>query len=370
MPTIAQPISLRRPAPRRIAASPKLVVAIVVGAGLLALALAKSGPLLDALKRAAEADRRWVVAAVGLEVLSIAGYVLLLHHVVTRATPGLGWRHSYSLSVGGTAASRLLPTAGLGGVALSVVVMRRTGLKTAAIAERLLAFLLLLYSVFIGALLILAATLATGALPAHGPRLIAAGAALGAALVGIALLAALRHPTFVGRIVPRARPHLGVLDAAARRAAGHLRRPHVALAGAPAWWGFDVAVLWSMLHAFGAAPPVWVVLFAYFLGSVANLVPFPGALSGGLIGVLATFGVAPATAVVAVLAYRAVALWLPTPFGLLALLPGGAGAFLALLVVPVALTHPACRPVDRQRLGRTVDVEAAPVRRALSTTSS
>ena len=254
MPTIAQPISLRRPAPRRIAASPKLVVAIVVGAGLLALALAKSGPLLDALKRAAEADRRWVVAAVGLEVLSIAGYVLLLHHVVTRATPGLGWRHSYSLSVGGTAASRLLPTAGLGGVALSVVVMRRTGLKTAAIAERLLAFLLLLYSVFIGALLILAATLATGALPAHGPRLIAAGAALGAALVGIALLAALRHPTFVGRIVPRARPHLGVLDAAARRAAGHLRRPHVALAGAPAWWGFDVAELWSMLHAFGAAP--------------------------------------------------------------------------------------------------------------------
>ena len=197
--------------------------------------------------------------------------------------------------------------------------MRRTGLKTAAIAERLLAFLLLLYSVFIGALLILAAILATGALPAHGPRLIAAGAALGAALVGIALLAALRHPTFVGRIVPRARPHLGVLDAAARRAAGHLRRPHVALAGAPAWWGFDVAVLWSMLHAFGAAPPVWVVLFAYFLGSVANLVPFPGALSGGLIGVLATFGVAPATAVVAVLAYRAVALWLPTPFGLLAL---------------------------------------------------
>jgi hypothetical protein len=61
------------------------------------------------------------------------------------------------------------------------------------------------------------------------------------------------------------------------------------------------------------------VLFAYFLGSVANLVPFPGALSGGLIGVLATFGVAPATAVLAVLAYRAVALWLPTPFGLLAL---------------------------------------------------
>src|SRR4051795_8482184 len=81
MPTIAQPISLPRPAPRRIAASPKLVAAIVVGAALLALA--KSGPLVDALKRAAKADPRWVIAAVGLEVLSVAGYVLLLHHVVT-----------------------------------------------------------------------------------------------------------------------------------------------------------------------------------------------------------------------------------------------------------------------------------------------
>jgi len=200
-----------------------------------------------------------------------------------------------------------------------VVVLRRAGLKPAAIAERLLAFLLLLYSVFVGSLFVLGALLASGALPAHGPRLVAGGAALGSAALGLGLVAALRRPAFVGRAVPRARPHLRVVESAARRAAGHLRRPHLALAGAPAWWGFDVAVLWSMLHAFGAAPPVWVVLFAYFLGSVANLVPIPGALSGGLIGVLATFGVEPATAVLAVLAYRAVALWLPTPFGLLAL---------------------------------------------------
>src|SRR3954464_9027319 len=320
MTALVHALPLRRPAgARQSAVNPRVVIAVVIGAGLLALALAKSGPLVHALRRAVEADPRWVIAAAGLEVASIAGYVLLLHHAVTRTAPPLGWRHSYSLSVGGTAASRLLPTAGLGGVALSVVVLRRAGLKPAAIAERMLAFLLLLYSVFVGSLLVLGAVLAAGVLPAHGPRLVAAGAAFGAALVGLGLLAALRRPEFVGRAIPKARPHLDVVHAAAGRAAGHLRRPHVALAGAPAWWGFDVAVLWSMLHAFGAAPPVWVVLFAYFLGSVANLVPFPGALSGGLIGILATFGVAPATAVLAVLAYRAVALWLPTPFGLLAL---------------------------------------------------
>src|SRR3954453_4821831 len=225
MTALVHALPLRRPAgARQSAFNPRVVIAVVIGAGLLALALAKSGPLVHALRRAVEADPRWVIAAAGLEVASIAGYVLLLHHVVTRTAPALGWRHSYSLSVGGTAASRLLPTAGLGGIALSVVVLRRAGLKNAAIAERLAAFLLLLYSVFVGSLFVLGVVLASGLLPAHGPRLIPAGTALGTALLGLALLTALRRPELVARLVPRTRPHLGVVKAAGRRAAGHLRR--------------------------------------------------------------------------------------------------------------------------------------------------
>ena len=352
MPTITRPRQavpqLRLPTR---AVRVRIAAIAAVGAGLLALALAKSGPLLDALERALAADPRWTAIAVALEIASVLGYVVLFHHVVVRSAPGLGLRHSYAMSVGGTAASRLLPTAGLGGIAVSVVVLRRAGLATSAIAERLLAFLVLLYAVFVGALLALGAVLGSGLLPTDGPRVVAAGAAaLAAAFLGV-VAAAFAQPRHVGRALPRAGEHLAALPAAARRVRGHLRRPHPALAGALAWWAFDAAVLWAMLRAFGAAPAVWVVVFAYFLGSVANLVPIPGALSGGLFGVLAAFGVPAAAALVAVLAYRAVALWLPTPFGLLALRwlnPGRLDAGDAAEPAPAPVpARPAAAPLSR-----------------------
>jgi hypothetical protein len=74
-----------------------------------------------------------------------------------------------------------------------------------------------------------------------------------------------------------------------------------------------------MLNAFGTPPAFQVVVLAYFLGQVANTVPVPGAASGGLVGVLLAFGVEADLAIVAVLAYRAVAIWIPAPIGVVAL---------------------------------------------------
>jgi hypothetical protein len=74
-----------------------------------------------------------------------------------------------------------------------------------------------------------------------------------------------------------------------------------------------------MLHAFGAAPALAVVVLAYFVGQVGNTIPIPGAVSGGIIGVLLAFGVDADLALVSVLAYRAVAIWLPASIGLAAL---------------------------------------------------
>jgi hypothetical protein len=91
------------------------------------------------------------------------------------------------------------------------------------------------------------------------------------------------------------------------------------LLGAIAWWLFDAAVLWAMLHSFGAPPALAVVVLAYFVGQVGNTIPVPGAVSGGIVGVLLAFGVAPEAALVSVLAYRALAIWVPAPVGLLAL---------------------------------------------------
>jgi uncharacterized protein (TIRG00374 family) len=89
--------------------------------------------------------------------------------------------------------------------------------------------------------------------------------------------------------------------------------------GAIAWWGFDIAVLWACFHAFGASPPKGVIVMAYFIGMLGNTLPLPGGIGGvdgGMIGAFAAFGVHVQVAIVAVLAYRAFAFWLPT-------LPGG-----------------------------------------------
>jgi hypothetical protein len=89
--------------------------------------------------------------------------------------------------------------------------------------------------------------------------------------------------------------------------------------GAIAWWACDAAVLWAMLHAFGAPPSLAVLALAYFVGQVGNTIPVPGAVSGGMVGILVAFNVPADLALVSVFAYRAVAIWLPAPIGLVAL---------------------------------------------------
>jgi hypothetical protein len=117
----------------------------------------------------------------------------------------------------------------------------------------------------------------------------------------------------------RVRRGAGVLGASVRDALALVRSGDARLLGALLWWGFDAAVLWAMLVALGAPPPLAVVVLAYFVGQVGNVIPIPGAVSGGIAGVLLAYGVEADLALVSVLAYRAVAIWLPAPVGLAAL---------------------------------------------------
>src|SRR5207245_11549464 len=88
---------------------------------------------------------------------------------------------------------------------------------------------------------------------------------------------------------------------------------------ARAWWPFDMAVLWATFKAFGAAPSPAVLVLGYFLGQVANTIPLPGAVSGGMVGVFLAFGMPAGVVLPAVLAYRAIAIWTPVPAGAAAL---------------------------------------------------
>ncbi len=81
-------------------------------------------------------DPRWVVAAAAFELLSFAGYVALLWLVAGRATKRMGIRESVEVTLGGAAATRLLPTAGVGGAALTLWALRKTGMGAAPPAAR------------------------------------------------------------------------------------------------------------------------------------------------------------------------------------------------------------------------------------------
>jgi putative heme transporter len=316
---------LRRAAP---------AAALVAAAGLAVVVA--GGPLqafADALGRAVEADPRWVAGAAIFELLSFAGYVALLWLVGNRATPRLGLRASAEITLGGAAATRLLPTGGVGGAALTIWAFRRAGLDGREATRTLLAFLVLMYSVFLAAIALAGGALALGLAASDGPLALSAVPAACAALaIAGALALAARRPTVDGPGVRarfaagrRARLCAGAIEApraigvAVRDALMLVRSRDARLLGAVAWWAFDGAVLWAMLHALGEPPAVMVVVLAYLVGQVANTIPVPGAVSGGMVGVLAGFGVETDLAIASVLAYRSVAIWLPAPIGLAAL---------------------------------------------------
>jgi len=107
----AAPARLRRLVP----------VLTLVGGGIAAALVVSHGrDFADALGHALSASWGLVVAGGLLEVASVTGYVLLLHRVVSGASPRLRWRDSYDIALAGTAVTRLLPTAGLGGAAVTV----------------------------------------------------------------------------------------------------------------------------------------------------------------------------------------------------------------------------------------------------------
>ena len=318
----------------RRAAVPAALAAVVVAALVLA-----GGPLrafADAFGRAVDADPRWVVAAATFEVLSFVGYVSLLWLVGSRASNRLDLRASTQITLGGAGATRLLPTGGVGGAALTIWAFRRAGLGTRGATRTLLAFLVVLYTVFLGSIAISGGAIALGISHAHGPLALSAlpaAAAVAAMAAGLALAAfakpfstdaaATAPVTGARSLVARVRAAAGDTPAALgtgiRDALALVRSGDPRLLGALAWWGFDAAVLWSMLHALGAPPSLAVVVLGYFVGQVANTIPVPGAVSGGMVGVLLAFGVDPALALAAVLAYRSVAIWLPASVGLAAL---------------------------------------------------
>jgi uncharacterized membrane protein YbhN (UPF0104 family) len=300
------------------------IISLAVFFGLVAALLLGVPGLKAAGDHIADANPSWVAGAIGLEVLSCIGYVVLFDLVFGR----LGRSLSSRLSLSELAVNSVVSVSGLAGIALGAWVLRSKGFSVERIAKRSVLIFALTSAVNVGAVAIIGVPMWLGAIPgSRNPllTLLPAGAALLtiAATLGVAAWArraAEGRPSRHSRVTVA----MTAVGGGVEDALGLIRARDWRLLGAIGYWLFDNLVLYACLAAFDHAPTFWVVAMAYLVGMLANSVPVPGgfiAVEGGLVGMLLLFGARPGSVVIAaVVVYRAISLWIPAVIGSVAFL--------------------------------------------------
>jgi uncharacterized protein (TIRG00374 family) len=299
-----------------------VVVAVVAVVTLL--------PGLDGLRsRLSHANPAWLVLGAGLKVLSGLGYVAIFRMVFCRR---MSWRVSYQIGMSEMGANALLPTGGAGGLALGAWALKRGGMPTAEIARRTAAFFMLTSVANVAGVVLIGLGLALRVLPGEtNLALTLLPAAIAAAAIAGSLLAG-RSSAGLHRRLARNEANEGssrrstlalkTLVAVAdgvNEAVALLREGNAWLIGGIlAYLIFDVLILWATFRAFGAAPAPAILGMAYLIGELGGLIPVPGGIGGvdaGLVGTFVLYNVPITAAASAVLAYRAIALWVPAILG-------------------------------------------------------
>ena len=175
---------------------------------------------------------------------------------------------------------------------------------------RMVAFLVVLYSVYLVAIVVFGVLLRTHVLSGEAPL---SGTVIPAALAAVAIVIGLalafvpndferrieRHTSGrFGKIAKRLATAPATFAQGTRTAITFVRQPSagaMAFGGAIGFWGANIAILWASFHAFDVSVPLGVVIQGFFLGMVANLIPFApggvGAVDAGMIGAFVLFGV-------------------------------------------------------------------------------
>jgi uncharacterized protein (TIRG00374 family) len=320
---------------RRLIQTAVLVFALLIGIYFLFPRLVGLG---NALGKLSDADPLWITVAIGFNVLAFATYIALFKAVVGGDALRLKWSETYEINMAGLAATLLFSAGGAGGIVLTYWALRKAGMRRHEVARRMVAFLTLHYAFYPLALILFGVLLRTGVLNGKASvelTIIPAGVA--GVLLALGLLLALIPPDLGKRINRHVHGERGQAIAAsiakvpATFAEGfrfaislfaHPSRGGLAVIGAAGFWAANVGILWASFHAFGVHVPLAVVVQGFFLGMVANLIPFApagvGAVDAGMIGAFVLFGIPEDTVFPAILIYRLVAFWMPIPFGVVA----------------------------------------------------
>jgi uncharacterized protein (TIRG00374 family) len=325
-------------------ADPKRIAQTLAVVALLVAAIYILFPNLvgldDALDRFDEGDPVWLGVAVAFSLVMFFAYVALFKGVVGERVLHLEWRESYQITMAGLAATRLFSAGGAGGIVLTYWALRKAGMPRRQSACRMVAFLVLLYAVYLLTLVIDGVLLRTGVLSGNNPAgLTIVPAAFAAGVIVLFLLIALIPQDFERRLAGFTRGYrfsgiirsLGTVPATlasgTRTAIAFVRRPSrggLGVIGAIGFWAANIGILWASFHAYDVSVPMAVVVQGFFIGMVANLFPFApggvGAVDAGMIGTFVLFGLSGAEVFAPVLLYRLIAFWLPIPPGIAAFL--------------------------------------------------
>ncbi len=297
---------------------------LLAAAGALVATLITLAPgLVSVRDRLGDVDPGLLALAGLMQLLSCLSYVVVFRTVFCQK---MSWRTSTEIGFSELAANSILSVGGAGGLALGAWILRRGGVSRDHIARRSVAFFLLTSLANVSFLALGGLALASGILPGS-PSVILS---LIPGLIGIAaiLFALAARPAAHGlarRVGGLKLETLfqtigdGVSEALMLL---RTRQPILSL-GIIGYLLFDVVMLGVAFAAFGnPAPAVGVLLMAYLIGQLGGLIPLPGGIGGvdgGLIGALVVYGINPADAAVAVIAYRVLLLAIPAALGLPAL---------------------------------------------------
>ena len=189
---------LGRVSPRQIVVLVVASIALVVGLVVLAPALAN---LPDVWTKLSDGSVGWLTFALVLEALSFVGHAILFRAVsVESGRKRIGLRASTEITLAGHAATRLFASAGAGGIALTAWALRKSGMEARDVTARMTTLLVLLYSVYMAALLVGGLGLYSGVIAGGGSFAITVlPALLGGAMIAIVASAQLIKP---GRVAP------------------------------------------------------------------------------------------------------------------------------------------------------------------------
>jgi uncharacterized membrane protein YbhN (UPF0104 family) len=306
-----------------------VAIGALVAAGVVLLIgrAAGFGELASTLRRG---DHGWfALCAVG-QLAVFAGYAGVYRNAVAfGAGPRIRFWLSLRVVLAGFGAVQLVAAAGAAAFAVHYWALRRLGFERRDAAVRLIGFQTVVYLVF-----------ALGGWTAALLALLAGSAPLGMTLPWllavpslVAAAAWFTHPSRVGRWTAPGggwlREGLAIGVGAAwwvRRSLG-THEGNGMLAWAAVYWLGGILSLWGALRAFGVDLHAAATVLAFATGYAAQIVPIPFTATGGVDAAmtfaLTAVGAPLAAALLAVVAFRVFAFWIPLVPALvfLALLP-------------------------------------------------